>query len=139
MDPKQCFFTIYAMQSLLWNFCNAIVAMQSVLCNLCYAIFAMQSLQCNLCCAIFAAGATWGYLGLLGLPGATGATRRQPEILAFRSNYYRKQIRTPQCKHCLGNICGGEIPVYTIICSQNHAFSLGLLLLCTRHVCKNHD
>ena len=72
MDPKQCFYAIFVVQSL-----GAIVGMHASLCNLWaqslgynirYAIFVMQSLLCNL----------WGFRIFLLLrrvvrvPAATG-------------------------------------------------------------------
>ena len=84
VDPKESFFTIFAMESLLC------FAMQSVQCKLCYTIFAVPILAVNLTNVIWQ---------LLGLPGATrrhrkscratGATRRHrkscnPGLLAAR-------------------------------------------------------
>jgi hypothetical protein len=84
VDPKESFFTIFAMESLLC------FAMQSVRCKLRYTIFAVPILAVNLTNVIWQ---------LLGLPGATrrhrkscratGATRRHrkscnPGLLAAR-------------------------------------------------------
>jgi hypothetical protein len=84
VDPKESFFTIFAMESLLC------FAMQSVRCKLRYTIFAVPILAVNLTNVI---------RQLLGLPGATrrhrkscratGASRRRrkscnPGLLAAR-------------------------------------------------------
>ena len=103
--------------ALLRNLCYAIFAMHSLLCNLCYAIFAMQSLLCNFPSRAIGLSAmlpcmldlvhihTWRdkvpcMFAVAGLPGATSdnGKKRISDPLTTR------QVRTPKCKHCLGNI-----------------------------------
>ena len=38
------------------------------------------------------------------LPGAADATKLATSNPEIQGNYYTRQVRTPKCKHCLGNI-----------------------------------
>ena len=114
MDPKQSFLcslccAVFVVHSLLCIRCCAVFVVHSLLCTLCCALFVVHSLLRTLCCALFCSIQAHRGPSHRGPSTHRGPRHRGPATTGHRilgriqTQLLRTQVRTPKCKHCLGN------------------------------------